>query len=467
MKGFSDAGGYVTTAFWEYAPSGRAHVYPPFLHAGMLFLYKLGLEPMTIARSVECISYPALLWVFRQMCLRFYSPRASFFAVLLLASFYPFYLASTTLAAFNLAFIFALLAFKRLKEGGWLGAALCLTLCFYTHAGMAFLASFALAVYAILERDARAVIFTRVLPMAGLLAAPLLIHQFSNRAYFAFVQVKENRRIEIDVCIALLALAGLFTALKTKNAAARFAIAWLIGFSPLLWTHPLRFFSGHGVAGMVLLAALALDLVSDRLSSRRSALAAIFVAAFFLLAAPIVEWNPLKGTLNGVWGDRTLTRILSAGQGMRPYAQASCVYFPESYSKILKLIERHSGKADILWSDFAYGGGLLAVLSGRVASSAMLAEVKPYESRDPLADARLLIWFKDKNARAPAGMDKAVRERGLKQVGETDMAYVFENPAGYASRKIPKALIPTWALFAIPCFFFTIAKVNAIIYKGC
>src|SRR5512136_318206 len=49
-QGFSDAGGWVGRAFWEYAPYGRPHLYPPFFHILELFLYKSGLDFITIAR---------------------------------------------------------------------------------------------------------------------------------------------------------------------------------------------------------------------------------------------------------------------------------------------------------------------------------------------------------------------------------------------------------------------------------
>ena len=64
MKGFEEAGGYVTSAFWEYAPAGRPHLYPPALHILMLSFYKLGLSAISVARLVDLAAYPIFLFAF-------------------------------------------------------------------------------------------------------------------------------------------------------------------------------------------------------------------------------------------------------------------------------------------------------------------------------------------------------------------------------------------------------------------
>src|SRR3989338_429453 len=79
MKSFHEAGGYVMTSFWEYAPIGRPHLYPPLLHLGMLGLYELGLKEIQIARLVDCALYPSLLIVQWLVLRRLFNPRTAFF----------------------------------------------------------------------------------------------------------------------------------------------------------------------------------------------------------------------------------------------------------------------------------------------------------------------------------------------------------------------------------------------------
>ena len=61
MLGYNTAGGYTTYGFWEYAPVGRPHLYPPLLHFLMLALYKAGLPKMFIARLSNFIMFPLAL----------------------------------------------------------------------------------------------------------------------------------------------------------------------------------------------------------------------------------------------------------------------------------------------------------------------------------------------------------------------------------------------------------------------
>ena len=53
IEGFSQAGGITTRAFWEMAPGGRVHIYPPSLHVIGYFFYLLGVSPGTFMTLVS------------------------------------------------------------------------------------------------------------------------------------------------------------------------------------------------------------------------------------------------------------------------------------------------------------------------------------------------------------------------------------------------------------------------------
>src|SRR5690242_16447920 len=57
-SGFNQAGGYVTHAFWEYAPEGRVNLYPPFFHLILLGFIKAGIPLIVIARLMDVIVFP-------------------------------------------------------------------------------------------------------------------------------------------------------------------------------------------------------------------------------------------------------------------------------------------------------------------------------------------------------------------------------------------------------------------------
>ena len=108
MEGFSQAGGYTIHAFWEFAPVGRPHLYPPLLHILMLALFQTGLSEITIGRIFECALYPLLLLTIWRVSRHFFGRQAAFFIVLLFSSVYSLYLSAVVLPAFTLSTVLAL-----------------------------------------------------------------------------------------------------------------------------------------------------------------------------------------------------------------------------------------------------------------------------------------------------------------------------------------------------------------------
>src|SRR5207249_1007718 len=110
-NGFNRAGGYVPHAFWEYAPYGRANLYPPLFHFLLLGLIKSGLSLIIIARLMDLVTFPLFLIVIWLVIRSIYGQRIAFFSVALAASCYSFYLCSSNFIPVTLAFIGGLLSF--------------------------------------------------------------------------------------------------------------------------------------------------------------------------------------------------------------------------------------------------------------------------------------------------------------------------------------------------------------------
>jgi hypothetical protein len=127
--------------------------------------------------------------------------------------------------------------------------------------------------------------------------------------------------------------------------------------------------------------------------------------------------------------------------------KSQTLYHPKLYPEIARFLEEHSSPKDILFSNLEYGGGIVAVLAHRATSFAMLREVKPYASFDPVAVSRYIIWFKNPQGIYPPFLKGAALLYRLRQVGETELVYLFENPTPLAKRHIVAALVPEWACF--------------------
>lgn len=454
MKGFADAGGYVTQAFWEYAPSGRPHLYPPVLHIAMLFLYKIGFAPITIGRFVDCFSYPIFLFSFYQLVLKLYTKRVAFLSLLLLSSIFSLALASVTLSAFNLSIVFGLWALGYVEKRKAFAAGLLVALCFYTHTLGAWLILLTLIFYAIFRKEIAYSAF-KTGGIALFLAAPFLIYQAHYGQFFSFIKVHELRKWEFDVAVDLLALGGMgyFFFRKCSLKTIALPLALLGGFLPLVITHPTRFFNGHGLIGPSILAALFADELlrswQRRLSAQKLLAAFTVLVLFVLFAGPFFEWNVPEKKGRWVWADRTIMRYLLPDEKRNFRAQGFSIFFPEDYAKIVEVVRANSDPDDILWTDFSYTAGILGILADRATSCAMLAEVKPYAQSNRLTDARIIVWFKDRNAKPTLEMEQAVGRHRLSLLKETDMAFVYQNPEGFLKRVVPKAVVPVSVLYGI------------------
>lgn len=444
MKGFADAGGYVTTAFWEYAPDGRPHLYPPFLHILMLVFYKLGLSAIDVGRLVDVSSYPLLLITFWVVSRKISSDKIAFIALVLLTSIYSMLLAATTLSAFNLAAVVLLWMALKLHQRRFGQAALLLGLIFYTHTLYAWLSVLFIVLVA-LRRSSDRKGCLRAALLGILIGAPFIFYQFQFKDHFTLVSNKlnESHLLEIDSAIYVLTAVGLWYCRKKEFLRK----AWIplclwLAATPLLATHHVRFVFGHGLLGAALLSAMALEKLSAK-SAKMLLGALVFIA----LVSPVFHWN-FEDKKGGVrWADRTLMRYLIPDPYVATRNNGFTIYFEEPYEEIRQVIQAHSQKGDILWTDFSYTAGILAVLSDRATSCAMLAEIKPFKASQRIQDAKTIIWFKDKELQAMQGMDQAVQKYGLKLLKEVEMAYIFDNPACMTKADVPKPLIPNHLIF--------------------
>lgn len=84
IHGFKQAGGVVTQAFWEMAPAGRVHIYPPALHAAGYLLTWLGITPRMFITLVSWAFYASCMLTTWLWLRRIAGPRSALFAVALL-----------------------------------------------------------------------------------------------------------------------------------------------------------------------------------------------------------------------------------------------------------------------------------------------------------------------------------------------------------------------------------------------
>jgi hypothetical protein len=447
MRGFNDAGGWVGTAFWEDAPVGRPHLYPPFFHLLELLFFKAGLGPIAIARLFDILIYPLFLFAVWHVLKNLYSLRLAFFSLFLLTSSYTLYLALLNNTPFTLAFIFGFLSYYSFVKSRYLASLLWLALSFYTHSLMPWLIVLAILLDCFFHAQERKYFF-RVWLGALLLASPLLVHQLKFLNFVRTFRAVEFYYAELDPLLYLLALGGGILVVKSRRPAT-FFLALTLSLSLLLFTHRNRFLSGHGLIPLSLLAAVCLDEVWERLTRQgRLIFKVIFLSVLlfmFQLFTPLVCFTPLKK------GPQLLTTTwLGEQTGLSTYFTSSkekSVYYPKFMNEIVRLVREKTSEDDILFSNFSYAGGMVAVLSHRATSTAMLAEVRPFRPFDRIAFARFIVWFKDPEGGFSPYLAQAIEKYKLKKIGETELIYLYENEQSRFKRNVVASRLPLGLCF--------------------
>lgn len=217
VYGFKQAGGVVTQAFWEMAPAGRVHIYPPALHAaGYLFTY-LGLTPRMFVTFVSWAFYAGCMLTTWLWLRRVAGPRSALFAVALLCGPSAFFWNQSAHTANAAMMVVAPLALLALETKKFLTCAVLNFIVITLHPMGLFLPP-ALVINTLLRRKKiRASLLAAVVPV--LLYGPWLAHVWANRAL-----VSESR-----MGAAALSLTGHGVNISLVMAVfAALAIPWLL-----------------------------------------------------------------------------------------------------------------------------------------------------------------------------------------------------------------------------------------------
>jgi hypothetical protein len=442
MRGFADARGWVGVSFWDYAPFGRPHLYPPLFHILELIVFKCGASPILVAKIFDLSVYPVFLLCLWLVIRSIYSKEMAFFSLLLSVSSYPLYLSIVNNIPFTGAFIFGFLSFYFINRKKILSAVLALALSLYTHSLMSSLMVLSLMFYGFFSGNDRKTCLWVIL-WAILAALPLIYHQSRYLAFIYPIRVMEFYYAQINPVFYVLAVSGFVLALK-KGGEHLFFVALSIVMLGLLFTNRDRFFSGHGLIPAIILAAFCLEHYYRKVSAKQDRRGLFFFWAtiifVFFVFTPLVIFSPLKKSPVFHCGSWIMPASEST-QGI--YAEkGGTFYYPRLIDEAVRIVRQYSSQDDILFSNYNYGGGIISTLAHRATAGAMLLEVLPFQDLDAVKAARFVLWFKDPEGIFPQGLSDAVRHYGLKKVAETELAYLYANEGSTFKKKVIQARVP-------------------------
>jgi len=444
MKGFAAAGGYVTHAFWEYAPFGRPHLYPPLFHLFLLILYKLGLSVITVARSANFLMPIIMLSSIWFVARRLLNSRIAFFALLIASSVYSFYLATITTIPAMLAMICGLFGYYFVERRRPVAALTCMIACFYLHLVVPWVMGAALLLYGLLERQKRKECFIAV--AGGITAAtPLLYHQLRNLPFLSTHTVAQDLCLEINLLLCLSAVIGIIYVLRQKGCYRYFTALFVISI-PFAWMHPYRYFGGEGVFALIFLGALGVESVFSYLQKNfhRFIFTGTAIILFFMVSPTLMidrgspKFVPVNSTFsNSVFGDSYYT-----------HSFLRSVYNEKRYGQVVSVVNKSSAEDEILFSNNAFFVGIVGAITGRATSTAMFHEVRPLIVFDRIAAARLIVWAKNPENLTQEPLE-IIEKYKLEKIADTELAFIYRNNNTVSRRHIPPPFVPEMIAYAL------------------
>ncbi|MDD5135883.1 MAG: hypothetical protein PHN63_00885 [Candidatus Omnitrophica bacterium] len=432
MTGFRDAGGIVLHDFWEYAPAGRPHLYPPLFHIILLGLSKLGLPVLFIIRAVSVAAYPLLLFIISWVVTKLYNDRCAFFTVLAASMPYTFFLNATAAIPSTLALILLVLLFYAIETKRVLCGALLLGLAFYTHAGLSWITVLIVILYALFKiRDIKPI----ALMISGglLLGSPWSIYMLSKRSCFLPANSYINNYFEPNALLYLFAIIGFLFVLKQRGRSL-FYLAMIAGMMLMLKGYTFRFLCAEGLLPVIFLAGIGIDgsySMAAGFLKKKNARAIVY--------SVFLPW--LIFYLLTFWPGSSFKRFVHYDPD-KATALESSIYFRNGMEELFSIIKANTSPDEIIFCNYSYVGGIFYTFTGRVSSGAMLNEVMPAYPQDPFMPAALIVWIKNPEGVFEPGLRANIDRLGLVKAAETELAYVYRNPVIMAHKKAARPVLP-------------------------
>ena len=447
--GFIKAGGYAGWDFWQYAPFGRPHIYPPVFHLFLAFLLKLGVNKIFLLKVTETIAPVAALLTFRYFTAKYFGRRFTFFCLVALISSFSFYLSFVNNIPATIALILGFFAFDQLFQRNLIRSTILLSLAFYTHIGLSWFLLLSFIFYGLLNRQYRRIALYSAL-FAAVVSLPIIWKQVANIGLIHVSNIKSERYFcEFKPFTYILALPG-FWIIRRKENIYRLFLAFFLA-SLIFLAYLYRFFSAQGFIPLIFLSAVTLDYWYEKaVANKKINLArGVIVAAllFMCVISPTFAFQKeLNGPVKSKWRafDSALVDVFFVGFNKRlPFPT---VWFPSIYLPSAELVRDNSGEREIIYSPHYLVGVCLGSLAGRATANRLLGEVTSEVTFNPFINSKIIIFLKDEE---PRDIKRAVFFYRLIKIGENNAFVFYKNPTCRAKMSVSPASIPFGPVLAI------------------
>ncbi|MDP3790945.1 MAG: hypothetical protein Q8R38_02750 [Candidatus Omnitrophota bacterium] len=441
--GFIKAGGYTTWDFWQYAPFGRPHIYPPLFHIMLALPMKMGIDKILLAKLFNLavpVIFLSTLWNFIR---KYFNARLAFLVLIVSSSSLSFYLSLADHIPSTIAMIFGLLMFGEFFNKRFLRAGLLLALAFYTHIGTAWFLLISFFVYILLNTEEKRPGAMPVM-LGVLLSLPIIVQQALNINLISLRNFNEQYFCEFKTIEYILAAFGLVLLFKKEKRLRLFAAFFIASFVYAKYSS--RFFSSEGYLPIAILAAFSIDALFGYFGNkiRAKAFAAIVVLSILILSPTVaISLENARPSFFKIYlFDSTFMDMIFGFQ--KPPPASGAAYF-NTYNMAAQTIKDNSAPEDIVYCTEETIGLCLAVLSGRATADYLLPEVYSEQHSDAMANSKMVIMLK---YHSPEWVKDKVDRYGLKLIGKTNILDLYKNPSAEGKMRVKFALVSFNHIFA-------------------
>jgi hypothetical protein len=410
---FDKAGGIVFWDFWEFAPEGRPHLYPPLLHCIMLFLSEFS-DHIAVGRFISFIMFPAsqvTMWFFSREIL---SRKTAFYAVLILSASIEYFRLQAITSAAALVLVLVPLVFYAFEKGKYSACTILLALCLYTHVGMGPTALGAFALYAIFRRF-------NLKKAATIMVASLVLYLPWGAHVLSNIGSLSSRSATSGASLAVFPLffgiVGILICIQRKKEFL-IPVCIFIAMIPMAFSYLGRF-AGHSILPLAMLSGVTLSEIDEKLAARKRPAFIIGTVIVFSLFSPVVtaqmHRNLQQSEIPGPLQQRNMNIRLASLPVFFPRMPTDSYLTPDNL-EMAEIISRKTTDNEIVFIRGGIMGCFVTATTGRPQMFGMWQEVAADFEPDPKSAS---IFVLQKNSRVPAT---------LTRIGETDGWAVFKAP---------------------------------------
>lgn len=468
-RGFEVAGGVVGHNFWEYGPSGAAHLYPPMVHLLILGFLKTGLDEITTLRLFSLLMPALLLLTLWHVIKNILSGKTTFFTIFLGLCSSLFVISASFTPAATLGIMLLLLGIYSIYQNRILSSILIFGMIFYVHLGIAIIS----IVFLILAKAFKIIETKRFINLflfSLLIGSPWLFHIIRNLPHISF-QTIASMPIRLYPVILIFFVTGVYIASKKIKEYKVFLVLFL-SIIPISLFYPFRFFCAQGMVGFLIFAGIGLEkfysLIEKKIrrneAARKYVLFFLAVLLLYLIFfAPSIHIN--GNSINFNLSDSILTSVFEGKEREPAKLLSTGIYSRGFFNLLADYIKKYSNQGEFIWLNYRYLAGMLWAVTERPSLSCMLRDMQNKKTPSNIRSAALLIIIDE-----PRGWFDSISNKikddfkiaGVEKREDTDIYILInKNLPMIARYKIPTPLISTGLAYILLAIY-----VFSIIYSG-